>query len=218
MESVSKNEGRTVIFVSHQMGTIAQLCNRCILMDNGQMVMKDQTQIVIEKYMQKVNQSTVGSNFYTNDNPEAHKSAFVQNIQLVDNEHKTVSTILHDEPIRLLCKIKINDYQKGLQFALVLLDRNQRRVFTRNFLFSDIIEEPKSGVSKVFLIEISANFIMPGVYSWAFATHVNALDYFEYYEDVCQFTITDNGSEFSAQDNGFMHGVVFLNDYKIIRY
>ena len=35
MDDVSKRQGRTVLFVSHNMGTIMQLCNRCILLKKG---------------------------------------------------------------------------------------------------------------------------------------------------------------------------------------
>src|SRR5262249_9565355 len=35
MENVSRNEGRTVLFVSHNMGAINQLCPRSILIDRG---------------------------------------------------------------------------------------------------------------------------------------------------------------------------------------
>src|ERR1700744_1098390 len=37
MNEVSKGEGRTVLFVSHNMGSITQLCNNAILLKNGQL-------------------------------------------------------------------------------------------------------------------------------------------------------------------------------------
>ena len=35
IEDVSAKEGRTVLFVSHNMGAILQICNKCILLDKG---------------------------------------------------------------------------------------------------------------------------------------------------------------------------------------
>lgn len=35
MKDVAENEGRTVLYVSHNMNTIQQLCNRCIVLDHG---------------------------------------------------------------------------------------------------------------------------------------------------------------------------------------
>ncbi|MFM6521462.1 MAG: ABC transporter ATP-binding protein, partial [Microcystis panniformis] len=50
MEDVGK-EGRTVIFVSHQMAAIQNLCQRAIWMNQGRLFNDDQTQIVISKYL-----------------------------------------------------------------------------------------------------------------------------------------------------------------------
>ena len=38
MGEVSKGEGRTVLFVSHNMGSISQLCNKAIVLNNGEIV------------------------------------------------------------------------------------------------------------------------------------------------------------------------------------
>ncbi len=49
MEDVGK-EGRTVLFVSHNMGTINALCNKCILLEEGHLTDYDTTPAVIAKY------------------------------------------------------------------------------------------------------------------------------------------------------------------------
>ena len=51
MESVAK-EGRTVLFVSHNMGAVESLCNRCLYIDHGKVVedSKD-TRFVINNYL-----------------------------------------------------------------------------------------------------------------------------------------------------------------------
>lgn len=38
MSDVSENEGRTVLYVSHNMNTIRQLCDRCIVLDKGKVI------------------------------------------------------------------------------------------------------------------------------------------------------------------------------------
>ena len=50
MEDVGK-EGRTVLFVSHQMASIQKLCQRSIWLDHGEVVDNDATQIVVNKYL-----------------------------------------------------------------------------------------------------------------------------------------------------------------------
>jgi len=50
MEDVSKNGGRTVLFVSHNMNMISKLCNTGILLQHGQIVIADNIYPVIDKY------------------------------------------------------------------------------------------------------------------------------------------------------------------------
>jgi lipopolysaccharide transport system ATP-binding protein len=51
MEDASTREGRTVLLVSHQMPTIQNLCTRCVLMDQGQIIADGPTSEVINAYM-----------------------------------------------------------------------------------------------------------------------------------------------------------------------
>jgi len=54
MQSVSQGEGRTVLFVSHNMNTIAGLCNRAIFLDKGKIVLEGTPSEVISKYLTEV--------------------------------------------------------------------------------------------------------------------------------------------------------------------
>lgn len=45
------SDGRTVIFVSHNMAAIQEICNRCIWLDNGKLVKSGPTKLIIEQYL-----------------------------------------------------------------------------------------------------------------------------------------------------------------------
>ena len=51
MGEVSK-EGRTVLFVSHQLDMIRSLCSRCILLNNGQLIAQGPVETVVDVYTQ----------------------------------------------------------------------------------------------------------------------------------------------------------------------
>jgi lipopolysaccharide transport system ATP-binding protein len=51
MGDVSKSEGRTVLFVSHNMGSIKDICNTTILLNNGTIAEQGNTINVINKYL-----------------------------------------------------------------------------------------------------------------------------------------------------------------------
>jgi len=51
MRDAAKKEGRTVLYVSHNMNTIRQLCDRCIVLDQGKIVFEGDVEEGIGRYL-----------------------------------------------------------------------------------------------------------------------------------------------------------------------
>lgn len=51
MQDISREGGRTVLFVSHNMAAVKSLCTRGIMMENGKIVGHDDIDTIIEQYM-----------------------------------------------------------------------------------------------------------------------------------------------------------------------
>lgn len=51
MREAANKEGRTVLYVSHNMNTIRQLCDRCIVLDKGRIVFDGDVEEAIEVYL-----------------------------------------------------------------------------------------------------------------------------------------------------------------------
>jgi lipopolysaccharide transport system ATP-binding protein len=56
MNNIVKNENRTILFVSHNLDAVKELCTRCILVSNGKIQMDGPTQSVIDLYNETVKQ------------------------------------------------------------------------------------------------------------------------------------------------------------------
>ena len=52
MNDAAKKEGRTVLYVSHNMNTIRQLCDRCVVLDKGRVVFEGDVERAISVYLQ----------------------------------------------------------------------------------------------------------------------------------------------------------------------
>lgn len=63
MDEVSKNEGRTVMFVSHNMSAIENLCASAILLSSGTTVQRGNSSHVISYYLSDLGTSTIKSNW-----------------------------------------------------------------------------------------------------------------------------------------------------------
>lgn len=71
MENVSQ-QGRTVIFVSHNMNALQRLCPYSILLSHGQLVTHDKTGKVIEQYLSAVTSESSGPNRWISLSNQKH--------------------------------------------------------------------------------------------------------------------------------------------------
>ena len=53
MRDAAKKEGRTVLYVSHNMNTIRQLCDRCVVLDKGRVIFEGDVEEAIAVYMKQ---------------------------------------------------------------------------------------------------------------------------------------------------------------------
>lgn len=54
MEQITKGEGRTIIFVSHNLSAMKSLCQKALLLDHGKKIICDSTDRVVDRYMQLI--------------------------------------------------------------------------------------------------------------------------------------------------------------------
>lgn len=59
MQDISKGEGRTVLFVSHNMAAVKSLCTRAVLIDNGRFVFSGTPERTIDEYLKAEKSSNV---------------------------------------------------------------------------------------------------------------------------------------------------------------
>ncbi len=51
MQDVSTNEGRTVLFVSHNMDAVQRLCSQCVMLEHGRVIAQGSTESILVNYM-----------------------------------------------------------------------------------------------------------------------------------------------------------------------
>ena len=51
MSNAGKEEGKTILYVSHNMNTVRQLCNRCVVLDKGKIIFDGDVEEAISLYM-----------------------------------------------------------------------------------------------------------------------------------------------------------------------
>jgi lipopolysaccharide transport system ATP-binding protein len=107
MKEVSTNEGRTILFVSHNMDAISRLCTRCMYMKNGTVQMEGLTDDVIQQYIGT--ETTISSQIQYNDIQKAPGNEKVRLLEarVVDAFYNTKLNFKIDEQVGINFTFKV---------------------------------------------------------------------------------------------------------------
>ncbi len=87
MRAAAKQEGRTVLYVSHNMNTIRQLCDRCIVMDKGRIVFEGDVEEAIGVYYGKGETlQLVNDCDHTTREPIGDGAMHIRTVRILDRE------------------------------------------------------------------------------------------------------------------------------------
>jgi lipopolysaccharide transport system ATP-binding protein len=197
MRDVSTNDGRTVLFVSHNMGAVNQLCNRAILLQNGTLVKEGPAADVVMSYLK-----SGGSSESVYQGPEeSGKKIWFKKIMPTDSAGNSKSEFLHDEPIYFSFEMGFNmdknkhDYKI---FFMILADDKTKITAAE----SEIIRQDK------IMLKLESGFLVRGNYSILAYINKAQTEYIERVEDECAFEVIDNGSPMNIHGS-FDYGRVF---------
>jgi lipopolysaccharide transport system ATP-binding protein len=125
MEDVAKR-GRTVLFVSHNMNAIEQLCTSCILLQNGRIKRYSRdVRNIISTYLFDPDSST-NSSEWVNYNNEFNNPWF-QPLQFYignSNGDKSAMPVSNIEDIWIYIKGTISEFDPALQIGFAIYDEN----------------------------------------------------------------------------------------------
>lgn len=128
MDDISR-EGRTVIFVSHNMGSIQRLCGSAIRMEEGQVAERGDTGDVISGYQQSL--QTADAVVQVPDSAHRHRSAFrIERVEVRNAAGVATTTVLQGEDLLVrigyrcsgslpALKVGIGIHAAGLRLATV---------------------------------------------------------------------------------------------------
>jgi len=203
MEDVSKNEGRTVLFVSHNMGVVKTLCNRGILLFKGSVISDSNVENAISEYgNNKINNELV---FY--DNLRFSKKNIVIDSFLINDNCNGTIHIGEKKKISVKISGKTKQKNNGALEISIYNIFNDRIVFYSpghlNNSFNTIENEftifaniilPQSFNGGVYWINLS--FSYPNIETY-FSTNQNI-------ELIVDPFISINGREFNYENSGYL--------------
>lgn len=163
MQDVSKSSGRTVLFVSHNMGAVKRLCPNSILLDNGKIVKTGQTTEVIDSYLDSGSEFERLIHWSESDRPRTHE-VVLNSISIVDEKGRIDSILATGSDLRIEIDYTLLKDIKNLRISATVTNIDGTDVFST----SDYLFQPGNAMRKIgsykSICHIPANLMTIGGY------------------------------------------------------
>jgi len=181
------SEGRTVIFVSHNMGVVNALCPRAILLDGGRIALDGETREVTGKYLNEGNDTRA---VWTATSKETDlKKPFLFLRACVKNKEGTLTEVFEsNEPITVEIEYKVLQAITSCQLGVRVYGSDGSVVFTTTDLDNDgIHSKPRNPGDYLTTFTIPERLLSPGMYGILLAAHEPNVQVFDLVEQTVHF-------------------------------
>ncbi|MGI5872803.1 MAG: polysaccharide ABC transporter ATP-binding protein, partial [Bacillota bacterium] len=203
MDYVSRNDGRTILFVSHNMNLISQLCDRCILLENGQVVFDGNTQEAIDRYL-SVDTNSLQKNIDLQpmprplSYPDYAKMIYLQLL----NPSESVST---GEPLPIKLTVECKVPQEDVFFRFYILNSQKNPIGIATTAHGVKLKYGKNELN--FSLNVDA--LLPGTYylgGYLYQTLLNLPTGLDRITTFCCFVKDDSEDRFNTPIVSKKHG------------
>jgi lipopolysaccharide transport system ATP-binding protein len=160
MDDVAKG-GRTVLFVSHNIGVIQSLCSRAILLQNGSISVDDKAATTVGAYLQKL-EGFASQDLSTRAERSGKGFIRITQAEICIDENSPRSILATGRPARFV--FSVNAVRPGMSCSFTIYDQFGHRVtFFDSSVHGREDLSDSNGVSK-FICEMDELSLMPGRY------------------------------------------------------
>ncbi len=198
MQDISQGGGRTVLFVSHNMDSMLNLCRRGILLENGMIKYSGDIQSTVKEYISS------GNNNYSFVQNDSKHPIFISSVCFTGTEAQKCGLFSFSDDITLNIKIHKKAEQeidKKTVISIIIMTINRTRVCNQEIFLGDTVEE-ETNIS----LSYKSETLLPNKYLVRVVIHAPNIQFYDR-QDACIFTVQDNGTEF-LKYNGADNGII----------
>ena len=207
MQDVSKGEGRTVLFVSHNMGAIEEMCNRLIVLENGNVSFDGNVNVGVGKYL-KINKNVSCIwNRLNNEINDKKKSLLIHRIEQIV-EHKNLILKISCESV---------DSHKSAFIAVDITNQQGISIMQAIPTLEKFISSDKK--FKEIILEIELPSLIPNEYFTTVWIGPHNTETYEIVSFATSFVILDSPQKGRTYPHSDNHGFIVPNSrLKSIEY
>ncbi len=204
MSEVSKS-GRTILFVSHNMGAVQKLCNKGILLEKGKLKYEGKTVDVINHYLKNID----GINSYEIDLHNHIRKSFLnknisfKKVRIQSESGEKRNNIKFGENFTIELEYQTNVDCKNIELILGIESLDETRIAS---YISPFFHYNKSNNIKASFT-IKDLLLNPNTYQITLGCRVNSIPA-DHIVGALQFTITDAFDKSSIEEKPFNYGLM----------
>ncbi len=197
MRDVASGEGRTVIFVSHNMGTLNQLCDDGVLLEKGRITMSGPIHEVVNHYMKLSSEKSSASARFAVD---PSKPGQFHSVEVLGENGELASDFTCDDPIRIRVQYEVRKPVSGRLLTLYLQNQEGTRVLHSDIrdLNSELNANLGVGVHN-FDLPIPPRLLGPSTYLVTVSSGSRFGGVIDHRHDCCEFTLRDLANQDDAR-------------------
>ena len=201
MNDVASNSGRTVLFVSHNMDSMLNLCKRGLLLDNGMVKYQGDIKSTVSEYLGSGN-----NEFYFTQKVSRHE-IFISECCFEGATENKKGLFMFDEELKVYLKFKKHEssiIDNNLMASIYIETLGHTKITSSEICISKLQTQDELEIH----LEYPSSVLMPGKYMLHIDIHTPNIRFYDR-QDTCFFSIFDNGTEF-LKYNGYDCGLVVL--------
>jgi lipopolysaccharide transport system ATP-binding protein len=166
------------------MGSILQLCNKGILLNNGMLNFCGEIRETVDFYLSKKNISAL---YYTTKDTEM----YISSIRLLNENKEPIQQHAFDKTIAIEWNIHVNSAMSGATLGFNISSKEETIIFSENHTIDTT--KVNNNTYKIYAF-IKSHFLMPGSYILNTAIHIPNVRVLDVVYNKIGFEIIDTGS------------------------
>jgi lipopolysaccharide transport system ATP-binding protein len=192
MEDVSRG-GRTILFVSHNMGAITRLCSRSLWLDSGKIARSGPSNEIVAEYQSRY--LTTRAEWTRPPVEHDTKEFRFLSVQSQNNDSETVSVFTSIEPVCVEIRYEVTRSLSACQIGTRICGSDGVVLFTTSDAdHAGVSALPKSPGCYRARFSIPGGFLRPGTYYVVIGAHMPNRCAYDFVEEAVVFEISSVGS------------------------
>jgi len=206
MQDVAKT-ARTVLFVSHNMGAISQLCQRALWIDNGRLKLNGSAPEVVASYLLS---GTVNQSVWTIPPGEnSQTSVQVQAVRVLSTDHQPIGVLEFDKGFKVEIHYEVEETIRNLSILCRVIDSEGNPLWTSwdtdATSWKGDVREPGQYQS---VCQIPGNILRPGRYFLSVGALVSGISVLDFRQNVVSFDVSEVGYQLNLDRIGLITPVL----------